>query len=154
MFQNEQWVTPRKFIYYVFPPLKLTNGDHLPGAKQKWLEYMSNLLDDIWWLCELQYHQWGNYKSREFFIFAEKIWQKWIWCSLGSGHRSYLIRIRWMVSNRSCILHRFNSYTSRLTIRRCCYCTKELKKQSFNSWNVYSESRNLMSVFLLCLCSK
>lgn len=54
---DAQWITSRRFSFYIFPPCKLADGNYVSGVKETWLEFMSNLLDDIWWLCELQYHK-------------------------------------------------------------------------------------------------
>lgn len=55
--QDERWVHDRKFAFYVFPPTRLKNGSYIPGAKETWMSFMSCVLDDIWWLCELPYHK-------------------------------------------------------------------------------------------------
>lgn len=59
--QDAQWAVPRRFSFYVFPPKKLPDGNYVPGSKETWLECMSHLLDDIWWLCELPYHKCVNF---------------------------------------------------------------------------------------------
>lgn len=71
--QDERWVTPRAFGFYTFPPSKRIDGKYLAGAKTEWLEMMSFILDDIWWLCELPYHKYVRYRNENILLIIFKI---------------------------------------------------------------------------------
>ncbi|XP_066597919.1 activating signal cointegrator 1 complex subunit 2 [Prorops nasuta] len=58
---SEYWVEERYFLHYEIPGIYDENGLEIPGAKERWIEIIKFMIDDLNWLLSLPFHKfWSN----------------------------------------------------------------------------------------------
>jgi len=58
-FQNAQWVDKRCFVRYETPEIYNSDGLEIEGARERWLEISSYIIEDLNWLLELPFYRYA-----------------------------------------------------------------------------------------------
>ena len=58
-----KWADKRYFLSYTAPEIYNEDGSEIMGAKDRWMEIMSYIIEDLNWLLALPFYRYNNVLS-------------------------------------------------------------------------------------------